>query len=93
MNKEKQKQIVKWSGKTLDHINEMAEDGLEPHEAAYILNDIAISLAIECGGLSGVAMIGGFLQEHANKVLNSKEDKAKDLVDADSSGDSTETEG
>lgn len=94
MDKEKQEQIGKWSEKTLDHVNEMAKDGLEPHEAAYILNDIAVSLAIECGGLSGVAMIGGFIQEHANKVLNSKEDKAQEILDdADSSGDSTETEG
>ena len=36
MDKEKQEQIGKWSEKTLDHVNEMAKDGLEPHEAAYL---------------------------------------------------------
>ena len=94
MDKDKQEKITDWSQKTLDHINEMAQDGIEPHEAAYILNDIAVSLAIECGGLSGVAMIGGFIQEHANKVLNKREEQAQEILeDADGSGDSTETEG
>ena len=94
MDKDKQEKITDWSQKTLDHINEMAQDGIEPHEAAYILNDVATSLAIECGGLSGVAMIGGFIQEHANKVLNKQEEQAQEILeDADGSGDSTETEG
>ena len=83
MDKDKQEKITEWSEKTL-----------EPHEAAYILNDLAVSLAIECGGLSGVAMIGGFIQEHGNKVINKQEEQAQEILeDADGSGNSTETEG
>ena len=88
MDKDKKEKLTKWSQKTCDYINEMAQDGLSPFEASYVLGDLATRLAVEGGGIAGVAMINGLISEHAEMVIKKQEEQ-----DADSSGDSTETEG